>query len=113
MFFVQQLRPNVCKAEAITNDLIAVAERQDSIGHLAEAQNWSAYTSMVAGAFEVAASTFDRAWTRLESFANPRLTQERALQMPQGRTIWQWGTLKIIGSSLDGICGFSATPIAL
>ena len=94
MFFVQQLRPNVCKAEAITNDLIAVAERQDSIGHLAEAQNWSAYTSMVAGAFEVAASTFDRAWTRLESFANPRLTQERALQMPQGRTIWQWGTLQ-------------------
>jgi tetratricopeptide (TPR) repeat protein len=94
MFFVQQLRPNVRKAEAITNDLIAAAQRHDSIGHLAEAQNWSAYTSMVSGAFEAAASTFDRAWIRLESFANPSLTQERALQTPQGRTIWKWGTLQ-------------------
>jgi DNA-binding winged helix-turn-helix (wHTH) protein/tetratricopeptide (TPR) repeat protein len=94
MFFVQQLRPNVGKGKAITNDLIAVAQRRGSIGYLAEAENWSAYTSMVSGAFEVAASTFDRAWTRLESFAHPSLTEERALQMPQGRTIWQWGTLQ-------------------
>jgi tetratricopeptide (TPR) repeat protein len=103
MFFVQQLRPNVRKAEAITNDLIAVAQRHDSIGHLAEAENWSAYTSMVSGAYEAAASTFDRGWTRLESFANPNLTQgrhpdeedwRRALQTPQGLTIWVWGTLQ-------------------
>ncbi len=89
MFFVQQLRPDVRKAEAITNDLSAAAQRHDSISHLAEAQNWSAYTSMVSGAFQAAASTFDRAWIRLESFANPS-----ALKTPPGQTIWGWGTLQ-------------------
>ena len=89
MFFVQQLRPDVRKAEAITTALVALAESHDSAGRLAEAQNWSAYTSMVSGAFEAAASTFDRAWIRLKSFAN-----ERALQTPEGLEVWAWGTLQ-------------------
>ena len=44
IFFVQQLRPNVRKAEAITAELIARAEEHRRVGYLAEAENWFAYS---------------------------------------------------------------------
>ncbi len=67
IFFVQQLRPDVKKAKAISAELIARAEEHRSIGYLAEAENWFAYTMMVSGNFESADQAFERAWPRLES----------------------------------------------
>ena len=71
IFFVQQLRPDVRKAEAIAAELIARAEEHRRDGYLAEAENWFAYSKMVSGDFELAAATFDRAWALLESIAKP------------------------------------------
>jgi DNA-binding winged helix-turn-helix (wHTH) protein len=94
MFFVHQLRPNVREAEAIAADLMAQAEGHGRVENLAEAENWSAYTRMVSGDFELAALGLDRAWARLESMATPatNLTPPRAVQIPDRRMIWQWGT---------------------
>ena len=71
IFFVQQLRPNVRKAEAITAELIARAEEHRRVGYLAEAENWFAYSKMVSADFELADQAFDRAWALLESIAKP------------------------------------------
>jgi tetratricopeptide (TPR) repeat protein len=59
------------KAKAITAELIARAEEHQSIGYLAEAENWFAYTMMVSGNFELADQAFQRAWPRLESMVKP------------------------------------------
>ncbi len=71
IFFVQQLRPDVEKAKAITAELIARAEEHCSIGYLAEAENWFAYSMMVSGNFELADQVFERAWAHLETMVNP------------------------------------------
>jgi predicted ATPase/class 3 adenylate cyclase len=95
IFFVQQLRPDVPKAEAIAAELMARAEEHGRLGYLAEAANWSAYAKMVSGDFEHAAQAFDRAWELLESVAKPAtgLAPQRADQMPQDwKTIQQGGT---------------------
>jgi len=67
IFFVQQLRPDVCKAEAVTAELVARAEEHQSVAHLAEASTWAAYARMVAGDFELAERAFERASALLES----------------------------------------------
>ncbi|MGH7925135.1 MAG: ATP-binding protein, partial [Candidatus Binatus sp.] len=94
IFFVQQLRPDVCKAEAIAADLIARAEEHGSLVHRAEAENWLAYARMVSGEFELAAAGLDRGWALLESLAKPAtdLTHQRAEQTTQAETIWMCGT---------------------
>jgi len=49
IFFVQQMRPDVRRAEAVASELIARAEERGADGLVAEAGNWLAYTKMVAG----------------------------------------------------------------
>ena len=78
IFFVQQLRPDVRKAEAIAAELIVRAEERRADGYLAEATNWLAYAKMVSGNFELADQLFDRAWSLLES-----MKANRDQQMPQ------------------------------
>jgi class 3 adenylate cyclase len=95
IFFVQQLRPNVRKAEAIAAELIARAEEHRRVGYLAEAENWFAYSKMVSGDFELADQAFDRAWALLESIAKPAPVQASkcADQMRQDwKIIQQAGT---------------------
>ncbi len=93
IFFVQQLRPDVRKAEAIAGELVARAEEHGDLGYLAEAENWLAYTQMVSGDFEHAALGFDRAWTRMESMVGPApLTHQRALRTPELLMTWDSGT---------------------
>jgi tetratricopeptide (TPR) repeat protein len=91
IFFVQQMRPDVRRAEAIASELMARAEERGADGLLAEAGNWLAYTKMVAGDFEAAAAAFDRTWTILESIARPAtgLTQRRAAQISQAHATVQ------------------------
>ncbi|MGH7779028.1 MAG: BREX system ATP-binding domain-containing protein [Candidatus Binataceae bacterium] len=88
-FFFQQLRPDARKAEAIAVDLVARAGENGSIGHLAEAENWLAYTKMVSGDFELAALGFDQAWARIESIGEVAtdLTQQRAGQIAQTQAL--------------------------
>jgi uncharacterized protein (DUF924 family)/class 3 adenylate cyclase len=69
IFFVQQLRPDVRKAETVTAELVARAEEYQGVGHLAESSTWAAYARMVAGDFELAEGAFERAWALLESMA--------------------------------------------
>jgi class 3 adenylate cyclase len=71
LFFVQQMRPDVRRAEAIASECMARAEERGADGLLAEAGNWLAYTKMIAGDFEAAADAFDRTWTVLESITRP------------------------------------------
>jgi hypothetical protein len=87
VFFVQQMRPDVRKADAVAADLVARAEEHGSVGRLAESVNWLAYAKMVAGDFISADQGFDRAWALLESIAKPatRLAQERVVQIAQER----------------------------
>ena len=92
IFFVQQLRPDVRKAEAIAAELVARAEEHGDPGYLAEAENWVAYARMVSGYFEHAALGFDRAWARMESMVGPRpLTHQRALQTRGLLMTWDSG----------------------
>jgi class 3 adenylate cyclase len=70
-FFVQQLRPDVEKAKAISAELIARAGEHGRVGYVAEAENWFAYTMMVSGKFELAEQAFERVWARLESMVKP------------------------------------------
>ena len=95
IFFVQQLRPDVRKAEAITAELVARAEEHRSVGYLAEAENWFAYSKMVSGDFELADQAFDRAWALLESIAKPApgRTPQRDTQMSQ-----DWTTIQQVGT---------------
>jgi hypothetical protein len=78
IFFVQQLRPDVRKAELIAAELIARAEEHGRVEEAAEAATWLAYAKMVSGDFELASEGFDRAWALLESLAKPAtsLTQQ-------------------------------------
>ena len=91
LFFVQQLRPDVRRAEAIASELTARAEEHGADGLVAEAGNWLAYTKMVAGDFEAAADAFDRTWTVLESITRPAtgLTHKRVAQISQAQTAVQ------------------------
>ena len=87
LFFVQQLRPDVCRAEAIASELTARAEEHRADGLLAEVGNWLAYTKMVSGDFELAADAFDRTWTILESITKPALGPcEHAARNSEART---------------------------
>jgi class 3 adenylate cyclase/tetratricopeptide (TPR) repeat protein len=83
IFFVQQMRPDVPKAEATASELMARAQERGAMGLLAEAGNWLAYSKMVAGDFEAAANAFDRTWTVLESVTRPAtgLAQRRTAQI--------------------------------
>ena len=93
IFFAQQLRPDVRKAETIAAELVARAEEHGNLGYLAEAETWLAYTKMVSGDFELAALGFDRAWARMESMVGPTpLTHQRALQTPHLLMTWDSGT---------------------
>jgi predicted ATPase/class 3 adenylate cyclase len=95
IFFVQQLRPDVRKADAIGAELVARAEEEGRAEHIAEAENWLAYAKMVSGDFEHAAQGLDRAWTLLESIAKPSkgLTQQRAGQTTEAQAFeWRVGT---------------------
>lgn len=91
IFFVQQMRPEVRRAEAVASELIARAEEHGRDALVAEAGNWLAYTKMVAGDFEAAADAFDRTWTVLESITRPAtgLTHKRAAQISQAQTAVQ------------------------
>ena len=87
LFFVQQLRPDVRRAEAIASELTARAEEHRADGLLAEVGNWLAYTKMVSGDFEPAADAFDRTWTILESITKPTLgPREHAARNSEART---------------------------
>ena len=95
IFFVQQLRPDVRKAEAIAAELIVRAEEHGRAEYIAEASNWLAYAKMVSGDFEHAAEGLDRAWALLESNAQTAtgLTPQRAGQMTEGQAFeWRVGT---------------------
>ncbi len=95
IFFVQQLRPDVRKAEAVTAELVTRAEEHQGVGYLAEAENWFAYTKMVSGDFELADQAFDRAWALLATIEKPALGQapQRADKMqPDWRVVQQAGT---------------------
>lgn len=93
IFFVQQLRPDLSKAEAIAAELVARAEEHGDLGYLAEAETCLAYTKMVSGDFELAALGFDQAWARMESMVGPApLTHQRALQTPELLMTWDSGT---------------------
>ena len=89
IFFVQQMRPDVPRAEAVASELIARAEEHGRDALVAEAGNWLAYSKMVAGDFEAAADAFDRAWTVLESITRPAtgLTHERVAQISQAQAV--------------------------
>ena len=86
-FFVQQMRPDVRRAEAIASELMTRAEERGADGLLAEAGNWLAYCKMVAGDFAAAAHAFDRTWTVLESITRPAmgLTHERVARISQAQ----------------------------
>ncbi|HWJ40807.1 MAG TPA: AAA family ATPase, partial [Candidatus Limnocylindrales bacterium] len=95
IFFVQQLRPDVRKAEAIGAELVARAEEDGRAEHVAEAANWLAYAKMVSGDFEHAALGLDQAWTLLESIAKQATgpTPQRAKQMTDAQAFeWRAGT---------------------
>ena len=95
IFFVQQLRPDVRKAEAIGAELVARAEEHGRAEYIAEAANWLAYAKMVSGDFEHAAVGLDRAWTLVESIAKPAIgpTPQRAEQMTEAQAFeWRSGT---------------------
>jgi len=95
IFFVQQLRPDVRQAEAISAELVARAEEHGRAEYIAEAANWLAYAKMVSGDFEHAALGLDRAWALLESNPKPAtgLTPQRAGQMTEGQAFeWRSGT---------------------
>ncbi len=95
VFFVQQLRPDVRKAEAVAAELIARAEEHGSVERIAESANWFAYAKMVSGDFRLADQAFDRAWALLESLAKPATSRasQRAGQTPQDQTFqWRMGT---------------------
>ena len=77
LFFVQQLRPDVRRAEAIASELITRAEERGADGLLAEAGNWLAYSKMASGDFEAAADAFDRTWTILESITKTAMGPAR------------------------------------
>ncbi len=94
IFFVQQLRPDVRKAEAIAAELIARAEEHGRVELIAEAATWLAYAKMVSGDFELAAQGYDRAWALLESIAKPAtgVKPQTAGQTDQTRIIQQLGS---------------------
>jgi hypothetical protein len=95
IFFVQQLRPDVHKAELIAAELMARAEEHGRVEQAAEAANRVAYTKMVSGEFELAAEGFDRAWALLESSSALATgqNQQPARQISQAPTIqWLLGT---------------------
>ena len=95
IFFVQQLRPDVRRAEAIGVELVVRAEEHGRAEYIAEASNWLAYAKMVSGDFEHAAEGLDRAWALLESNAQTAtgLTPQRAGQMTEGQAFeWRVGT---------------------
>jgi class 3 adenylate cyclase/tetratricopeptide (TPR) repeat protein len=77
IFFVQQLRPDVVKAEKIAAELVKRAEEHGSDARLAESTNWLAYSRMVSGNFEAAEQAFERAWTLLESMTKAAATPMR------------------------------------
>ena len=89
LFFVQQMRPNVSRAQAIASELTARAEEHGSKGLLAEAGNWLAYTKMVSGDFESAAAVFDRTWTVLESITRAGPAPDRAAGISSPEAIVQ------------------------
>jgi tetratricopeptide (TPR) repeat protein len=91
IFFVQQLRPDVRRAETIASECMARAEERCADGFLAEAGNWLAYTKMVAGDFEAAARAFDRTWTVLESITRPAtgLTHKQVARISQAQAAVQ------------------------
>ena len=91
LFFVQQMRPDVRRAEAIASECMARAEERGADGLLAEAGNWLAYTKMVAGDFEAAARAFDRTWTVLESITRPApgLTHKQVARISQAQAAIQ------------------------
>ncbi|MGH7778578.1 MAG: adenylate/guanylate cyclase domain-containing protein [Candidatus Binataceae bacterium] len=94
IFFVQQFRPDVRKAEAIAVELVARAEEHDSVGRLAESANWLAYARMVSGDFELAAQAFERAWTLLETITKPATNlAQRCGQMAQTQAL-----IKLMGT---------------
>ena len=86
IFFVQQLRPDVRKAEAIGAELVARAEEHGRAEYIAEAANWLAYAKMVSGDFEHAARGLDRAWTLLESIAKPASGPDTAARRANDRS---------------------------
>ena len=114
IFFVQQLRPDVRRAEAIGAELVVRAEEHGRAEYIAEASNWLAYAKMVSGDFEHAAEGLDRAWALLESNAQTAtgLTPQRAGQMTEGQAFeWRVGLGKTTASSRDGTSGSLVTRI--
>jgi uncharacterized protein (DUF924 family)/class 3 adenylate cyclase len=96
IFFVQQMRPDVRKAEAVTAELVARAEEHTGGGHLvAEAANWAAYARMVAGKFELAEQSFEQAWTRLEAIQEQAGNQPAA---PSGQAAQDRRLLRSMGT---------------
>ena len=91
IFFVQQMRPDVRKAAAVSSELVARAEEHEAVGHLAEAETWAAYARMVAGDFELAERAFERAWSISEKFEERTGNQASSLtgQMSQDHRMMQ------------------------
>ncbi len=95
VLFVYLTRPDVPKACEIAAKLIALAERQDSIDHVADANIYLAYARMYSGDFQEADRLLERGWSLLESSVNPvdAPTPQRVGQVLQSRALlWQEGT---------------------
>ncbi len=94
VLFVHLTRPDPRKACEVAAELVALAEKNGSAEHLADAGTYLACARMYSGDFELADQGFERAWTLLESAAQPTGSVEhRGGQTRQPRTfMWQQGS---------------------
>jgi tetratricopeptide (TPR) repeat protein len=95
VLFVYLTRPDVPKACEIAEKLIVLAEQQDSIDHVADANIYLAYARMYSGDFQDADRLLERGWSLLESSVNPvdAPTPQRVGRLLQSRELlWQEGT---------------------
>jgi adenylate cyclase len=95
VLFVHLTRPDPRKACELAAELVALAEKNGSAEHLADAGTYLACARMYSGDFELADQGFERAWTLLESAAEPATgsVEHRGGQTRQPRTfMWQQGS---------------------
>jgi DNA-binding winged helix-turn-helix (wHTH) protein/predicted ATPase len=95
VLFAHLTRPDPSKACEIAAELVALAEKNGSAEHLADAGTYLANARMYSGDFKLADQGFDRAWEWLGSVAQPATgpMQQRAGQTTRPRTfMWEQGS---------------------
>jgi DNA-binding winged helix-turn-helix (wHTH) protein len=95
VLFIYLTRPDVPKACEMAAELLALAEKQDSIDHVADANTYLAYARMYAGEFQEADRLLEHGWSLLESIVEPGhgLPPQLVGQMLQTRDLlWEEGT---------------------